>query len=422
MRKYWFRLDTAALIFPAIMRRNWRNVFRLSVTTKEELDPRLLQQAVNDLMPRFPSLYVRLCAGVFWYYLEQSKRPPQVREDYAYPLSHMRAHELHTCCLRVFYYKNRIAVEFFHALTDGHGGSVYLRSLLARYLYLRFGTRTPPDPEILTVDETPSPDELEDSFLKNSGDYAAGRSEETAYRLSGTPEKGGFRHLITGKIETRRLVDMAHAYDCTVTAFLAAVMARCILDIQSRERPIHRQKPVKITLPVDLRKLYGSRTLRNFALTLNIGVHPKWGEYTLQEICSSIRHQLAAEATPQNMRARIAANVLPQRSLPLRLTPRFLKDLVMGFIYWNSGERKGCLNLSNLGVLRLPEALGAHVERFDFIIGVQRSYPNNCSVVSYGGNTYINFIRTIRETELERRFFSTLVELGLPVAVESNAR
>ena len=179
---------------------------------------------------------------------------------------------------------------------------------------------------------------------------------------------------------------------------------------------------MKITLPVDLRKLYGSRTLRNFALTLNIGVHPKWGEYTLQELCSSIRHQLAAEATPQNMRARIAANVLPQRSLPLRLTPRFLKDLVMGFIYWNSGERKGCLNLSNLGVLRLPEALGAHVERFDFIIGVQRSYPNNCSVVSYGGNTYINFIRTIRETELERRFFSTLVELGLPVAVESNAR
>ena len=66
--------------------------------------------------------------------------------------------------------------------------------------------------------------------------------------------------------------------------------------------------------------------------------------------------------------------------------------------------------------------MNAHVKRVEFIIGPQRSYPNNCSVLSYGGRTCINMIRSIRESELERLFFSRLVELGVPVEIESNER
>ena len=46
MKKQWYRLDNAALIFPAVMRKNWNNVFRVSVTLKEKVDPKILEQAV----------------------------------------------------------------------------------------------------------------------------------------------------------------------------------------------------------------------------------------------------------------------------------------------------------------------------------------------------------------------------------------
>jgi hypothetical protein len=72
--------------------------------------------------------------------------------------------------------------------------------------------------------------------------------------------------------------------------------------------------------------------------------------------------------------------------------------------------------------VKLPESMAPYVERFDFIIGVQYSYPNNCSVVSLQGKTYISMIRGIRDSELERLFFSRLVELGIPVDIESNRR
>ena len=173
-------------------------------------------------------------------------------------------------------------------------------------------------------------------------------------------------------------------------------------------------------MPINLRKLYGSSTLRNFILTLNLGVDPKMGAWTLDELCRVIAAQLAAEGTPQQMSGRIAANVTPQQILALRMAPLMLKNLVMRIVYARRGESKGCINLSNLGVLHMPAQMAAYVKRMDFIIGTQRSYPNNCSVVSWEGTTCINMIRNIREPELERRFFSRLVELGIPVRIESN--
>ena len=91
MRKQWYRLDNAALIFPAIIRKNWNNVFRVSATLKENVDPDLLNQAIADLAPRFPTFFVRLRAGFFWYYLQRTEKPVQARPDYAYPLTHMPA-------------------------------------------------------------------------------------------------------------------------------------------------------------------------------------------------------------------------------------------------------------------------------------------------------------------------------------------
>ena len=43
MQKKWYRLDTAALIFPAIASRNWSNVFRFSATLRETVDPEILR-------------------------------------------------------------------------------------------------------------------------------------------------------------------------------------------------------------------------------------------------------------------------------------------------------------------------------------------------------------------------------------------
>ena len=422
MSKRWMRLDNAALIFPAIRRRRWVNVFRVSATLTDPVDPAVLQQAVTELMPRFPSMYVRLRTGVFWYYLEELPAPPTVREDYAYPLTLMQEKELRTCCLRVMYFRNRIAVEFFHSLTDGTGGMVYLKTLTARYLSLRYGLEIPPEEGVVDWREAPKAEELEDSFFRHTNGVTLNDHEPNALRLKGSyvPD---FLYLTTGIVPTQALLEAAHRYGATVTVFLSAVMEETILRWQAETCPNRRkQKPVKVTVPINLRRLYGSRTLRNFVLTLNPGVDPRMGDYNLEQLCRRMAAQLAAEGTPQQMAGRIAANVNPQRVALIRAVPLPIKNLIMGIIYSMRGESKGCINLSNLGRVSLPEPMRPYVHRMEFIIGTQRSYPNNCSVASYGEESYINMIRNIRESELERRFFSRLVELGVPVLIETNAQ
>ena len=421
MRKQWYRLDNAALIFPAIIRKNWNNVFRVAVTLTEPVDPEILDRAAAELLPRFPTIFVRLKAGFFWYHLETVREAPLAEQDYAYPLTHMTRRQMKTCCVRILYYENRIAVELFHSVTDGTGGMAFLQNLAARYLSLKHGAEIPAEGNIVDPLEAPKPEETRDCFQLCGAPVSIGRAEATAYRLSGNPETDRSRHIVMGILPTDALKAKAKEQGVTVTAFLAAVLAEAVQARQEMDgKPVRELKHVKITIPVNLRRLYGLDTMRNFALAVNIGFDPRLGRYSHEDICRLMHHQLAAETTPQQMAGRVTTNVALQRSLPLRLVPLPVKRICMRIVYAVSGESKGCLNLSNMGQVSVPDAMSPYIERFEFVIGVQYSYPNNCSVVSWNGKTYVSMIRGIRESELERLFFSRLVELGIPVEIESN--
>ncbi|MBO4980095.1 MAG: hypothetical protein J6D16_06780, partial [Clostridia bacterium] len=120
----WVRLDNSAKIYPAARRRNWSNVFRQSVTLSEEIDVDILRSALAITVKRFPSIAARLRRGLFWYYLQQLDTPPEIRQEQSYPLVYMSGREMRTCALRVLVYGRRVAVEFFHSLTDGNGALV----------------------------------------------------------------------------------------------------------------------------------------------------------------------------------------------------------------------------------------------------------------------------------------------------------
>ena len=287
----WFPLDNAAKIYPAARRENWSNVFRLSVTLKEPVDVPVLRSALDVTLHRFPSIAVRLRKGVFWYYLQQVSVPPEIREENSFPLSYMSRQELHTCAFRLIVYDRRIAVEFFHSLTDGNGALVFLKSLTAEYLQQKHGIHIPAEQGVLDRLEVPAEEEFEDCFLKHAGRINASRRENTAWRLSGTPESGSFQHVTCFKLPTDQALQKAKEYGVTLTAFLCAVLMQALQAAQKERIPDQkRRKPIKVLIPVNLRTLFPSRTLRNFALYTTPEILPRLGEYSFEEICQVIKH------------------------------------------------------------------------------------------------------------------------------------
>ena len=419
----WMRLDNAAKIYPAAKRRGWTNYFRLSATLKEPVDVQVLRTTLDVTVRRFPSIAVRLRRGAFWYYLEEIEKAPPIEEDKSYPLVHVPFDDVRKCAFRVLVYHSRIAVEFFHAVTDGTGGLIFLKTLVAEYLCQKYGISIPAEDGVLGRLEDPDPEELEDSFLRYAGDITASRSEQTAYHLSGTPEPDGFLNLTTLMLPVAAVKEKARAFGASVTEFIAAVMMKAICDLQAEQVPRRmRRKPVKVLLPVNLRGLFPSRTLRNFASYVTPEIDPRLGEYSLSEICKIVHYRMGLENDPRMMAAKIATNVASERSPVLRVMPLFIKNLAMKAVFDLVGECKSCLCLSNLGAVRLPQAMAPYVARMDFIIGVQAKAPHNCGVVSWDGTMYVNMIRNIQEPELESHFYRVLHSLGLPVRVESNQR
>ena len=422
-KQQWMRLDNAAKIYPAALRKKWSNVFRLSATLSEPVDRDVLRAALDVTLRRFPSIGVRLRKGIFWFYLERVPEVPEITEEQSYPLVHMSYASIRECAFRVVVYKNRIAVELFHALTDGTGGMIFLKTLLAEYLSRKYGISVPNTDGVLCRMDEPSPAELEDSFIKNAGTVSAGRKEATAYRLTGTTEPDGFVHLTTFMLDAAEVKEKAHKHSATVTEFLTAAMMQAILRLQAEKVPHRsRRKPVKVLVPVNLRSLFPSKTLRNFALFITPELDPKLGDYSFDEICKAVHHRMGIDNTAKQMSMKIAANVNSEKSPILKVMPLFVKNAAMKAVFDAVGERKSCLCMSNLGNVRLPEVMRQYVTRMDFIIGVPSCSAYNCALLSYGGTTYINLVRSIKEPELEMHFYKVLRELGIHVKVESNQR
>ena len=417
----WMKLDNAAKIYPASRNDNWSNVFRVSATLTETVDVEVLQSALDVTVRRFPSIAARLRRGVFWYYIQQLEKVPKVREESSYPLTNMPKAEIRQCALRCIVYRDRVALEIFHSLTDGNGALIFLKTLLAEYLQQKYGIRVPAQDGILGRLEEPSEEELEDSFQKYAGNRHASRKATDAWKPKGTKDPDDFKHLTCLQVPVGQVRELARKYGVSITAFLTAAMMKALQNLQKEEVPnIRHRLPIKIFVPVNLRKIFPSKSLRNFVLYTIPEIDPRMGEYTFPEICSQVVHRMGLEVNAKHMSSMIATNISSERMMLVRVMPLFIKNLVMKLVFLAVGERKSCLTISNLGQVQVPKEMADYVKRFDFILSIQATSPYNCGVLSYGDTLYINIIRNILEPELEYHLYCVLRDMGLPVTVESN--
>ena len=224
-------------------------------------------------------------------------------------------------------------------------------------------------------------------------------------------------------MELRLPLEMSPGREAACRAYLTALMLQSLLEMQAAEQPRRRkQRPVKVQIPVNLRQLYGGETMRNFVAVANIGVDPRLGEYSFEELARIVHYQMKLTITEKNMRAIFTPNVNDEANPLLKIVPLSLKSVIMRLVFDSIGERVASLSLSNLGQVRLPEAMAPYVTRVEFVLGSQASAPYNCSVTSWRGRTWVNLVRNTVEPSLERHFFTALVKQGFAVRIESNAK
>ena len=148
-RAYWRGLDNAGKMFSAASTKKDTRVFRFYCELKEQIDKDILQNALNITIKKYPIYLSVMRKGLFWHYLEKSELRPVVKEEYKEPCSCLYVRDKKALLFEVTYYKKRINVEIFHALTDGTGATHFLTEIVKNYLYLshaKEGLRIPVPP------------------------------------------------------------------------------------------------------------------------------------------------------------------------------------------------------------------------------------------------------------------------------------
>jgi NRPS condensation-like uncharacterized protein len=409
----WRRLDNTGKLFPLVSSGRLSNVFRIAVTLKEEIDPKILQQALEDILPQFESFRVRLRRGLFWFYFESNHRKITVEKEVEYPCQFISNKIAPYYLFRVSYYNTRINVEIYHALSDGLGAVNFAKLLACRYLQIKHQMDTP---EIIRQANVKA--EEEDGYLKYYKKIKKHKySNEKSYQLEGKKLAFGVENVIHGSIPLAELKAVSKAYGVSITKYLTAVMIWAIYDEYLKgeeETPF-----IGVNLPINLRSIFNSETLANFFAVTAINYDPTGRKVDFEDILKVVSEQIDDQIVKEKLEEKISYNVSNEKKWYLKIVPLTLKRLALKMIF----KRKDgghTITLSNLGPIKVDEPYRDYIENFYVLIGVSHSQPIKSAVIAYGDELMITFSSVFDDNKITDGFFGKLKAHGISSKLESN--
>ena len=412
----WDRLDNTAHLFPVIAGENMSNVYRISVTLTELVQPDVLQQALNIVLPKMDGFNLRLRMGVFWYYFEENGKPaPKVREESNFPCRYIQQNQNHSYMFRVTYYKYRINLEVFHVLTDGMGGINFLKELTYQYLRLAH-----PELKEKVGDSLNSGTSLnrEDSFLKNyKKSSAKGYQTKKAYLLKGEHLGPGEFGVMHGYMQIPQLKEVCHRYGCSINEYLVSVYIWSVYTECMKGMP--STSPIRVAVPVNLRPYFNSITTKNFFVMVSAEFHPTKEVYRFAEVLEIVRDNLRSQINREHLEKLFSYNVSNEKLLAARAVPLFLKNIAMKLVYTKSALAN-TTTITNIGNIGVDEEYRPYVEMFHAFLAMSKGQHLKGTICSYGSMLVFSFSFDLKDVSVQRGFFRKIAADGIEVELETN--
>ncbi len=322
--------------------------------------------------------------------------------------------------IKVLYFGNRISVEAFHSITDGSGISEFMKSLVYYYICIKHG-KIDSQNKILLFDETDKNDE--DSFSEKFSNIP---KQKNIYKIKNNNsfiirgerfERKGHR-VITGIVSVDSLKKCCKDYNCTITSLLTANIIMSIYN--QKQKNTRNKKPITVCVPVNLRKIFNSKTLKNFFGVVHIEYKVNENT-TFEEIVKSVSDQLKSLTDKDNLTFLSAQNVKMSNNVFSKHTPLIIKNIVMPVGFNFMSENKKTITISNIGRIDFPDSMKPYIEHSELILYPTNNSPINCGVCSFEDKLTINFTSSITDTSIIKDFLTSLsLKIKSDITVYSN--
>lgn len=406
-------LDSGGIVYPYIATKSWAQGFRMEARLDETIDYATLLQAVDRVRQRLPYHFVTLSKSFLQYRLSTFQKNTEILIQQTDQLCEMfQVRDETQPVVRITYWDDCIGFELFHAVTDGYGASVILKNVLAEYFRVK-GETIPAEHDIFPSDSQLQVNEIRDSFLdvflRNNG-KSSSRSEPAAYQYNHAKATGALR-LTTFELPIGEVKKIASAHHVSVTQYLTAIYTKALSECAEFDQD---RKPVKVEIPLNMRNRFLSQTLRNFSLYFMTCVSPEETRKGIEDILQKMRQQFRNGTDLQKLINDVKTNVGQANTPVFRMLPRRLKHLVLKAGTSIYGERLQTSPFSNLGVVKMPDALERHVRSFGFMIGQTRINTVYAAAVTFKNTLYWDITSVVREDRIESLLEKALDECGVP--------
>ena len=403
----WRKLDNAAKLYSAASNKKDTRVFRFYCELKEEVEPILLQKALDQTMETFPMFLMVLRKGLFWHYLEPCNLHPIVKEEYKEPCSRLYIKDKKNLLFEVTYYKKRINFEVFHVLTDGTGATEFLKELVTNYLYLVHKEEGLEQISMLPEDMTVQ-DQEDDSFLKYySKDQRRPKEKKThAFQIRKKKKDGHHLHVHESVVLVQDVLKRSRELGVSMTVFLTAVYLMAIHEEMSK---MQEKRPVVLMVPVNLRKFFPSTSMLNFFNWIEPGYDFTKQDNSFEAVLEYTKEFFKEQLTKEKMSAHISELLALELHPILRLAPLELKNLCI-HAGAKFSEKNVTAIFSNMSVVKMPESYVPYIERF----GVYTNTPKlELCLCSFQDKLSFAFTSRYDTENIERNFYRMLKEQGI---------
>lgn len=409
-KRTWYRLDNIGKFYSSQAGRSSQTVFRYSAEVADDVDPDILQHALDRAIAQFPSFNVHLLNGMFWHYLEQSEDQVLAEPEHL-PICSRLHYGPKSKLFRVSYYQGRINLEVSHMISDGRGAINLFKALLHEYVAERYDVQGVPS----DYDGSDS-DKAENSFDKYYERSKAGSAPGTKiYRLSGMKDRTA-PTFMEYHVGMRHVLDAAHACDVSLTSYMIAAIICAIRDIMPSRA---RHRAIRVDIPVDLRGFFKSETVRNFYgmtfVTYTPAEAPDGGhdgllaDEPLSDIAQHVQEQLGHATSRERIEAHMNRMVALEKNPALRLAPSPVKDWVLELARFFT-DRETTTTVSNLGRITLDERLGRYVRTVNILT---TPAGLNFTVCSFGDDLSIGISTVNRDLNVIKNLCRVLKAEGI---------
>lgn len=414
----WRKLDNSAKIFPLASSKTYSTVFRISAIMEDKVNPKNLYKAVNKALKIFDTFKVRLRKGLFWYYFEYNDKKIVIEPENEYPCKYIDPKTNNDYLFKVTYFENKINIDIFHSLTDGNSAIRFFEEIIYNYIEID----NPKDFPKKRRTARKFPFEAEDSYLKNFNKNALNpENSPKAYELKGRKlpyEQIRATHEIIDLDALKKKVDEKNV---TMTQYLTAVLIQAIyygnIKIKNKKEEF---KPVKVCIPVNLKKYFKSQTLSNFFSYITIIAENKKVDFTnLDEIIKLVNSDFTRMLEKSEIERTMSNNIRLGNNIFVKPIPLFLKRIFVRLAYLEI-RKYTTITFSNIGRIGIISEYQKYIKGFLFLIAPEPVEKIKCSACSFENKMYFTFTSILQDTEIEKQFKKILNENGISVEIENN--